>query len=168
MPIIRYGNALLRKKSKKISVMDQESKELGEKLIRVMLQHNGLGLAAVQIGIPKRMIAVNAELVQKDAGIIVLGDPEIIEQKGTSSEEEGCLSVPGIYEKVKRAEEVLVEGINIDGMKVRIRSKGYIARAFQHEIDHLNGILFLDRLSFIKKIGASVKLVKERTARKTR
>jgi len=157
MEIVKYPDKKLRIKSEKIGKVTEEIRQISRDMIEIMKQHNGLGLAAIQIGIPKSIIVINADLIQRGLGIIVLADAEVLEKKGVSVEEEGCLSVPGYYEKVKRAEEVLVEGINYEGMKVRLRSTGYIARAFQHEIDHTKGILYVDRLSLYRKIKFAFK-----------
>jgi len=157
MEIVKYPDKMLRLVSEKIDKVDGEIRSLAREMIRVMRKYNGLGLAAIQIGVPKRLIVVNADLIKRGSGIIVLANPKVVEGSGESFEEEGCLSIPGFYEKVKRYDEVLVEGLNYDGMIVRLRSDGYIARAFQHEIDHINGILFIDRLPFFKKLKFSFK-----------
>jgi peptide deformylase len=111
----------------------------------------GVGLAAPQVGVSKRLIVLDCSGRDEEPQLIAAINPEIISAQGESFEEEGCLSVPGYYCKVKRNEEVTVCYLDLDGVKQTLSADGLLAVAFQHEIDHLNGILFVDRLSPLKR-----------------
>jgi peptide deformylase len=111
----------------------------------------GVGLAAPQVGVSERLIVLDVRNREGTSGLITLINPEIIEEEGRVVEEEGCLSLPGITENVARAERVLVRGHNLDEREQEIEAEGLLAVALQHEIDHLDGILFIDRISRLKR-----------------
>ena len=125
-------------------------------MTETMYASRGVGLAAVQIGILKRVIVVNV-----GEELVALVNPEILENEGESQMEEGCLCLPGVLIDVKRSEKVKVKGLNEKGEEVVVDAEGLLARAFQHEVDHLNGILIIDKVSRIKRELLTNKLRKE-------
>lgn len=137
--IRKIGDDILRKKSRVVDRVDEKIKTLFEDMLETMYHSNGAGLAAPQVGILKRVIVVDI-----GDGPIRLVNPEILEENGELLDEEGCLSVPGTSGMVKRPEKVRVKGINENGEEVIIEGEGFLARALCHEIDHLNGILYVD------------------------
>lgn len=146
LPIRTIGDPVLRSKSKEVKNITDKTKELIENMIDSMEAEEGIGLAAPQIGVLQRVIVVEIE-----DELLVTINPVVITEKGKSIAEEGCLSVPGKNGLVKRAEEVTIKGINPDGQEVKYELVGLKARAFQHEIDHLDGILFVDKAIEIKE-----------------
>ncbi|MDD2353162.1 MAG: peptide deformylase [Candidatus Caldatribacteriota bacterium] len=144
----KYGSPVLREKAMPVTKIDDEIKELVNNMIETMYAEGGAGLAAPQVGVSKKIIVIDTE----DKGPIVLINPEIVKREGETSEEEGCLSVPGIYSPVKRSYSVTVEAIDLDEKKIQITREGFLAIALQHEIDHLEGYLFIDRLGPAKRI----------------
>ncbi|HEY75413.1 MAG TPA: peptide deformylase [Thermoflexia bacterium] len=147
--IIFSDNPLLRKRSSRVPHITPDIRQLVEDMLETMRAANGVGLAAVQVGVPLRVIVVEIpeDLDDPDAGTsLALVNPELARvSKETEEGVEGCLSVPGWVGNVLRHQEVTVKGIDLKGRKVRFRAKGYLARVLQHEIDHLNGVLFIDR-----------------------
>lgn len=148
LKIHKYGSPILREKALTVNKVDDEIKKLTEDMIETMYAEEGAGLAAPQVGISKRIIIVDTE----DRGAMVLINPVISNREGESIEEEGCLSVPGIYTEVRRSAKVTVHAMDLNGEKIKITEEGFLAIVLQHEIDHLNGYLFIDRLSPAKKI----------------
>ena len=142
-----FPEDILRKKAKKItSVTASEKKELAE-MARVMYLSGGVGLAAVQVGIDKQLAVMDV-----GDGLIKMINPSIVKRHGKETAEEGCLSVPGTSVKVKRAKSVVVSYLNEDGDVAQLKAEGLLARAIQHEIDHLLGILIIDYINPIKKM----------------
>jgi len=123
-----------------------------------MYADSGVGLAAPQVGVSKRIIIVDGE----EDGLIVLINPIIVKSEGEVVGEEGCLSIPGIYSQVKRSSKVTVKALNENGDSIEITKEGLTARALQHETDHLNGILFIDRIGRLKRTILLKKLKKEK------
>jgi peptide deformylase len=121
-----------------------------------------VGLAAPQIGVSRRVIVVDVSPIDPQQSLFVMINPEIVLQEGDVDHEEGCLSVPDCLEKVKRSEKVRVRGISPDGMRAEVSGEGILAFALQHEIDHLNGVLILDRVSLLKRDVYRRKVRKER------
>ncbi len=149
--IIRlYGDPVLRVVCSPVEEVDSEVRELASKLIATVDHAQGLGLAAPQIGVAKRVIVVVGTHDEQRRHHVV-ANPEIVSACGEDVSEEGCLSIPGIYAAVKRPQSVIVKGFDIDGNEISIEASGLMARAFAHEIDHLDGILFIDRLSMVKR-----------------
>ena len=142
-----YPDNILRQKCKDIEKIGQEEKRLAQNMLETMYKNDGAGLAAPQIGVLKKIIVIDI-----GQGPLILFNPKIIEKTGRAWSTEGCLSIPGIILKVKRAKNVEVEGLNKNNKNVKIKAEGYLAYALQHEIDHLSGILVLDRISFWKKL----------------
>lgn len=131
---------VLRKKSKIVEKIDKRTEILIDDMIETMYHADGVGLAAPQVGILKRVIVVDI-----GEGVHVLINPEITIEAGEATDYEGCLSVPGVKGQVTRPAEITVEGLNRDGKKIRMKASGLLARAICHEIDHLDGILFVDK-----------------------
>ena len=142
---LRYeGDDILNKKSREIETIDEKLQTLIDDMIDTMHKYNGVGLAAVQVGILKRIIVI--DIYDEKTPIVKLINPVILKQKGEREVEEGCLSFPNKFAKVKRPVEVEVEGLNENGEKVKIKAVELLAQALCHEIDHLNGITFVDRM----------------------
>ena len=139
---------MLRKVAEKVTDITAEVCKLSEDMAETMRAARGIGLAANQIGVALRIISLELE---KEALPLILLNPEIVEAASEETAEEGCLSLPDFYEKVKRARQVLVKAITLEGKEFSLECEGLLARAFQHEIDHLNGILLVDHLSPVKK-----------------
>jgi len=142
-PILTFEHPVLREKAKKVSRVDTSIQRLIDDLTETMLDAPGAGLAANQIGVPLRVCVVKGD----DNQIWGLVNPEIVKHDGVQVGYEGCLSYPGWVGEVARHETVVVKGRNRRGKEVRIKSTGFTARAFQHELDHLDGVLFIDRLT---------------------
>lgn len=142
--IRQEGDEILKKKSREVEVIDDRIKELIEDMVETMHKYDGVGLAAVQVGILKRIIVI--DIYDENTPIVKLVNPVMVKQKGEKELEEGCLSFPNKFAKVKRPTEVVVEGLNENGEKVKIKAKDLLAQALCHEIDHLNGITFVDRM----------------------
>lgn len=137
------GDEILRKKSREIEVIDDRIRELLNDMVDTMHQYNGVGLSAVQVGILKRLVVID---LYDDKGPIKLVNPVIIKTKGEQEVEEGCLSFPNQYAKMIRPAEVVAEALDENGKKVKIKAKGLLAQAICHELDHLEGILFVDNM----------------------
>ncbi len=142
---LRYeGDEILRKKSREIEVIDDRIKELAEDMFDTMHKYDGLGLAGVQVGILKRIIVID---LYDDVSKFCLINPEIVEKSEETVElEEGCLSYPNQFGKVVRSTKVKVKALDLDGKKVTLEAEGLLAQALQHEIDHLNGEVFKDKI----------------------
>src|SRR4051812_10553489 len=148
-PIVALGNAVLRNKARKVSRFDEAIRTLVTDMIETMRDAPGVGLAAPQIGVPLQIAVVEAE---KDE-VYVLVNPEIVEIEGEHILDEGCLSVPGFWGKVTRAEKVTVKAQDADGKDVHIAAaEGLLGQALQHEIDHLNGMVYVDRLDSLDEL----------------
>lgn len=142
---------VLRTQSKPIENITGELLKLTDDMVETMILAHGAGLAAPQIGLPIRLIIIDASLNPTEKEPLILINPLIVEAQLEENGEEGCLSVPGYYEYVKRAKKVLARGTGLTGKTIELECEGQLARALQHEIDHLNGVLFVDLLSPIKK-----------------
>jgi peptide deformylase len=146
-----FPDPILRKLAKPVENVTGEILKLSEDMIETMRLSNGAGLAANQVGFPIRLITIDEHLNKQEKGYIVLINPVIVEADSEEVAEEGCLSVPKFYEYVKRAKKVLARGVDLEGKAIELECEGQLARAIQHEIDHLNGVLFIDHLSPVKK-----------------
>lgn len=146
LPLHLLGSPVLRQHSTEVKTVDDETRRLVADLFETMDAARGVGLAANQVGVPRRVAVVDA-----DGDRFVMIDPTILETEGRSTAEEGCLSIPEIYGEVTRPERVVIEALDQDGNRYRKDATGLKARAIQHEIDHLDGILFLDHLSLLKR-----------------
>ncbi len=147
LPVHLLGSPVLRERAADVGPVDDEVRRLVEDLRETMHAYKGVGLAANQVGLARRVAVVETD----DEGLLPLIDPVIVEQEGEVEDEEGCLSIPDIYGDVRRAARIVVETTALDGRRVRVGATELKSRAIQHEIDHLDGILFLDRLSLLKR-----------------
>ena len=139
---LRYeGDEILNKKSREVEQIDDRMQELIDDMIETMHKYNGVGLAAVQVGILKRLLVID---LYDDTGVIVMINPIIIKEKGEQEVDEGCLSFPNKFAKVIRPKEVVAEYTNREGKK--IKAKDLLAQAICHEVDHLNGVVFVDKI----------------------
>jgi peptide deformylase len=150
-PIVKYGDPVLEKPARTITQFDAELEELAEDMFATMYAAQGIGLAAPQIGKSIRLAVVDVTSGKNPEAKIVLVNPEIIHGEGEKREEEGCLSIPGFRGYVVRPHFVTIKAQNLKGEPFEIRGEDLLARAFCHEIDHLNGILFLQHLSMLKR-----------------
>lgn len=141
LKILTEGNPILRQKAKEVTKITKRQRILVRDMLETMYNANGVGLAAPQIGISDRLVVIDV-----GEGPIVLFNPEITLCEGENKDVEGCLSIPGRNEYIVRAQKVSVSYVNLEGKRVTVTGEGLLARAFQHEIDHLNGILFIDYL----------------------
>ena len=146
LDIKKYPDKVLRKRCKEVQSIDGEIKRLLDDMAMTMYAVNGVGLAATQVGLDMRIIVIDI-----GDGLMKLINPKITKKEGTSVMEEGCLSVPDVYVKVKRPESIVVSALNIDGNPELIKAEGLLAHAFGQEIDHLNGKLIIDYLPFYKR-----------------
>ncbi|MBQ9903554.1 MAG: peptide deformylase [Synergistaceae bacterium] len=155
LEIRKYPDPVLKKISEPVTVFDDELEDFVKVLFSSMRVHDGVGLAAPQVGVLKK-IAV----VEYDGKSYVLINPKVVDQKGLQEGEEGCLSFPGIYAHVTRPQWVKIESNDVHGNTVKFEGEGYTARAFLHEMDHLNGKLFIDYLSSLKRNAIKKKAAK--------
>jgi peptide deformylase len=146
LPLHLLGSPVLRQHSTGVGMVDDEVRRLIENMFETMDAARGVGLAANQVGVARRVAVVDA-----DGDRFAMIDPTIVETEGRATAEEGCLSIPDIYGDITRPERVIVEALDEQGNRYRKEAIGLKARAIQHEIDHLDGILFLDHLSLIKR-----------------
>lgn len=151
LEILKYPHPVLKRRSKEVEKIDGEVKKLIEDMKETMYQANGIGLAACQVGVSQRVIVLDVSPMDPDQEFFALINPEIVSEEGEIEYEEGCLSVPECVEKVKRKERVCVRGLSPEGREMEIKGEGILAIALQHEIDHINGILILDRISRLKR-----------------
>ncbi len=151
LKVRKYGDPVLRKKAEPVVAITDEIKKIARDMIDTMIDENGLGLAAPQVGLSLRMLALDAG--PERGHPFVIFNPEILESSGKSVREEGCLSFPGIYGKIERPEKVKLKATDIDCKVFETELDGLEARAVQHEIDHLNGKLFIDRMNKSHKLS---------------
>ena len=154
LEVITYPNPLLRQISKKVEAFDENLHSLLDEMYEIMLKKNGVGISAIQVAKPIRALLIcipDEDGNQHKEDLLKIINPEIIEKDGEILFNEGCLSVPEFYEEIKRAKSIKIAYQNRYGEKQEILAQDYLAVAFQHEIDHLNGILFIDKLSIIKR-----------------
>jgi peptide deformylase len=146
LPLHLLGSPVLRQRSVEVKTIDDEVRRLIDDMFETMDAARGIGLAANQVGVARRVAVVDVE-----GDRFAMIDPRIVEAEGRATAEEGCLSIPDIYGDVTRPERVVIEALDLQGSPYRKEANGLKARAIQHEIDHLDGILFLDHLSLIKR-----------------
>jgi len=154
MALLTIKNCLdpvLRKTGLPIENIDGELVILAENMVETIRAVPGVGLAANQIGLPWRIFVINLGVETDKENLVTVINPEITSMEGSELGEEGCLSIPDIVAQVDRASQIEIKGYDLDGNEVRYEAQGYLARAFQHEMDHLNGILFWDNLAKIKR-----------------
>lgn len=150
-PIVKYGEEVLHKRATTIDSITDDVQILIDDMIETMYAASGVGLAAPQIGITRRVFVVDPSLGRRLDDLIVMINPSIIHREGVQTHPEGCLSIPGFEESVPRPSRIVVRGLNRDGQSLEAEGTELLARAFQHELDHLDGSLFLSRLRGIKR-----------------
>ncbi|HEX3942021.1 MAG TPA: peptide deformylase [Acidobacteriaceae bacterium] len=150
-PIVKFPDPILQRPTEPVAQFDEELKALVDDMFESMYDAHGIGLAAPQIGIPKRVTVLDLSFQKNPEEKIVLINPEIVLREGKQVGEEGCLSLPDIREKVSRAAKVKVRAQDVEGNWHEYEGEELLARAFQHEIDHLNGVLFIFRISGLKR-----------------
>ncbi|HET7698934.1 MAG TPA: peptide deformylase [Vicinamibacterales bacterium] len=150
-PILRYGERPLHTPAAEVVSFDDDFQRLVDDMIETMYAAPGIGLAATQIGVSLRVFVIDLSLGRSSGELIVMVNPAFVTREGTQLEEEGCLSAPGFNATVVRPQRVVVTGLDRYGQEQTIEGKDLLARAFQHEIDHLDGIVFIDRLRGIKR-----------------
>src|SRR5438270_4777952 len=142
-PILKYGDDLLHERARNVEELTAEIDRIVEDMIETMYAAPGVGLAAPQVGVPLRLFVVDLSVGRDPSGLIVLINPEFVVREGTQLEEEGCLSVPGFNATVLRPSRVVVKGLDRAGAEREHEGTGLLARAFQHEMDHLDGTVFV-------------------------
>lgn len=158
MVIRKFPDQILRKKTKKVSKITAYDREILVEMAKAMYLNQGVGLAANQIGIDKNMAVIDV-----GSGLINLVNPDIVKRDGVDMLEEGCLSVPGVNIKVRRAKSVTVNFLDEDGIAKQLHADGMLARAVQHELDHLSGVLILDYMNPVKKMLLKRRIKKGRS-----
>jgi len=156
MKIVQYPHPALRHVAKPLKAIDAEVRQVAGKMLELMYEAKGLGLAAPQVALPYRMLVMNfaGDADQKDQECVAI-NPVLVEKKdGTEEGSEGCLSFPGLYQKVRRAKTVVVRAYNLEGQLYEMTAKELPARLWQHEIDHLDGTLYIDKMGPLGKIAA--------------
>ena len=156
--ILTYGAPILRQPTRRVTDLDGDLQRLIDDMVETMYAAPGLGLAANQVGSPHRLFVANPAENRDPAKLLVMLNPELVETEGEILFEEGCLSIPDFREDVWRARRVLLRGIDRNGLPLEVEGEQVLARIFQHEMDHLNGLFFVDRLSPAKRFLLGKKL----------
>jgi peptide deformylase len=150
-PIVRYGSEILEERARPVENISDAEVAIVRDMVDTMYAASGVGLAAPQIGVGQRIMVTDPSGGEKKDDLIVLVNPEIVSSDGEQFEEEGCLSIPGFSEVVCRPKHVAIRGLDLEGKERLIEGSDLLARAFCHEMDHLDGVLFLEHLSFLKR-----------------
>jgi peptide deformylase len=158
LSILEFPDERLRKRAALVKTVDDKIKKLVDDMLETMYESHGVGLAATQVNVHQRVVVIDVS-EEKDAPLCLI-NPEIIEKDGVKESEEGCLSVPGFFEKVTRAEHVIVRALNREGESFQFDARDLLAVCVQHELDHLNGKLFVDYISSLKRQRIKKKLEK--------
>jgi len=164
--IKKYPDNVLKEKTKLVTDCNAELDKLIDDMIETMYAAPGVGLAANQVGVSKQVAVIDVSVRDEKSPLIVIVNPEIVHREGEIEAEEGCLSVPDYTAVLKRAMKVYVKGLDRNGKPVEIEAEGLLARALQHEIDHLNGILFVDRMGRIRKEFFKKRYAREKLQKK--
>jgi peptide deformylase len=149
--IVTYGTPILRQRTQEVASLNGDLQQLIDDMVETMYAAPGVGLAANQVGSPHRLFVANPAEDRDPAKLLVVVNPELVESDGERVGEEGCLSVPDFREEVRRASRVLLRGLDRHGKPIEVEGRDLLARIFQHEMDHLNGLFFVDRLSPAKR-----------------
>lgn len=149
--IVTYGTPILRQRTQEVANLNGDLQQLIDDMAATMYAAPGVGLAANQVGSPHRLFVANPSEDRDPATLLVVINPEVVESDGEMVSEEGCLSVPNFREEVRRARRVLLRGLDREGRPIEVEGHDLLARIFQHEMDHLNGLFFVDRLSPAKR-----------------
>jgi len=158
LTILEFPDERLRKKAAAVKTVDDKTKKLIDDMLETMYRAKGVGLAATQVNVQQRIIVI--DISEEKNAPLCLVNPEILEKDGVKESEEGCLSVPGFYEKVKRCEHIRVKALNREGQPIEFDARDLLAVCVQHEMDHLEGKLFVDYLSSLKRQRIKTKLEK--------
>jgi peptide deformylase len=150
-PILRLGDSILSEPTRAVDAITADTEKLIDDMIETMYAAPGIGLAAPQVGVSLKIFVIDLSLGKDPAGLHTMINPEFVEREGMQLEEEGCLSIPGFTSTVARPRRVVVKGLNRQGDEYTIEGTGLLARALQHEVDHLNSCLFVDRLRGIAR-----------------
>jgi peptide deformylase len=165
LDILHFPDPRLRNKAKPVAQLDDSVRQLLDDMLETMYQAPGIGLAATQVNDPRRIVVIDISDDQSDP--LCLVNPEILQREGIEEMDEGCLSVPGIYERVTRADKIRVRALNRRGETIEFDAEGLLAVCIQHELDHLDGKLFIDYLSNLKRQRIRKKLQKESRQKQT-
>jgi peptide deformylase len=149
--IVTYGTPVLRQRTKEVANLNGDLQQLIDDMVETMYAAPGVGLAANQVGSPHRLFVANPAEDRDPSKLLVVINPEIAESNGELVSEEGCLSIPEFREEVRRARRILLRGLDREGRPLEVEGQDLLARIFQHEMDHLNGLFFVDRLSPAKR-----------------
>ncbi len=160
LPIRIYGDPVLRQRADEVPKVDDSVVKLISDMLETLKQESGLGLAANQVGVLKRVFVVNLSHVKEGEKPFAIINPVMLDKSSEIIGEEGCLSIPGIFEDVVRAKKVTFKGLDVSGKEITLQAEDLLARVMQHELDHLNGILFIDHLSKIQREQIESKLNK--------
>ncbi|ADE16831.1 peptide deformylase [Nitrosococcus halophilus Nc 4] len=147
--ILHYPDPRLRRKAQPVATVDESIKKLADDMLETMYQAPGIGLAAIQVNVPKRIVVI--DISEDKSSPLVLINPEIVARRGKAESDEGCLSVPEIFEPVTRAAEITVRYLDREGQEQELEAQELLATCIQHELDHLEGKLFIDYLSTLKR-----------------
>jgi len=158
--IVKYPDPILLAPTEEVGRIDADVRRLVRDMVETMHAAPGVGLAANQVGVPLRVAVIDLSVGKEPSELLVLINPQLVSAEGAHAEEEGCLSIPGITEVVERPLVAEVEALNLDGKTIRVRGEALMARALLHEIDHLNGVLFIEHLSPLKRRLARRKIQK--------
>ena len=158
LEILQFPDERLHRKAEIIETIDENLKELAQAMLEKMYATEGVGLAATQVGVLRRLIDMDISQEQNSPWVLI--NPEVIAAKGEITEQEGCLSLPGLYADVTRAEKVKIRASTLEGQVIEKEWDGLLAKCIQHEIDHLEGILFIQRLSPLKQSRLKAKFLK--------
>lgn len=159
LPILRYPDPRLHKKAAPVAEVNDSIRKLVADMAETMYEAPGIGLAATQVDVHRRVVVI--DVTEDKSALLALINPEILERSGEQVCEEGCLSVPGIYEKVARAEKIRFRALDRDGQPFEMEAEGLLAVCVQHEIDHLDGKVFVEYLSLLKQGRIKAKLAKK-------
>jgi peptide deformylase len=162
LEIRTFPDTVLRQKAEVVEVVDDEIRKLIDDMAETMYNAPGIGLAANQVGVLKRVVVVDVEYSDGKPNLLALINPVMLSSKGKTVSEEGCLSLPEVREDVERAEKVLVKALNREGEPFELEADGLLATVVQHEMDHLEGIVLLDHLSFLKRRMLSRELTRRK------
>ncbi len=165
LEILTFPNEVLRQKAEPVAVVNDEIRQLIDDMAETMYNAPGVGLAANQVGVLKRVVVIDTDYSDSKPNLLALVNPEILATEGKVVSEEGCLSLPDIREEVERAEKVVVRALDRNGEPFELHADDLLATAIQHEVDHLEGMVLLDRLSFLKRRMLSRELTKRKRER---
>lgn len=165
LPVLTFPNEILATRASEVDSITEADRRLVRQMIETMYAEQGVGLAANQVGSLRRVFVASADQVRGKE--LVCFNPVIVRREGEIKEFEGCLSVPELYEPVKRARRVWMRALQLDGRTVEIEAQGLLSRIFQHEIDHLDGVLFINRLGLLKSRSVQKKLLRRAQTRRS-